>query len=916
MEPEKSKYSLRSFFSAFLAREDIRKELSIEERGRRKLFVIFQILIIIPLIFFGMEQMRKGMYIYGISDLIMVGLLTGFILILRRLKNGKNIFRITLFFLELLLLYWVKTGAVEGYASIWIITTPPFIFFLMGRKEGFLWVMSYFIFTLLFFLNPGSFFDSYPYAYNFISRHIATLLVVVFITYHYESVREQYKEGMETEQGRLVHERNLLAEAQEALKDHRDHLEELVGERTAEIEEKNIVLQSTMRELEETNYELTVSKEELAMSENRYRLLADTVTDLIWSTDMNLAFMYISPSVKTMYGYTVEEAMKSPLDRLNTPDSYVRLRETYLEQIALEEKGTADPERNIVLELEQVRKDGSTFMVESKVSFIRDSNMKAIGIVGISRDISERIKAQQEKENIRIYLRNIIDSMPSMLIAVDDEGRITEWNNAAASITGVRSQQAIDRKFWEVVPQLEKFKSEYKKVIRSKFPKEFHREIFEEAEGLVRPEEETVYYNISLFPLTSIGVQGLVIRLDDISELEKKEQQLRQTQKMDTIGTLSGGLAHDFNNILGGISAPLSVLIHKFKNSKPVGKDYIQRLLNAMNESVQRAADMVQQLLAVSRKQETSLVPVDLRETIKHVMKICANAFDKSIELLPEQYDEKAMVRADLTQIEQVLLNLCVNASHAMTIMREEGEKQGGKLSVAIEKIVSDKIFRASHPRASDGEYWVLSVRDTGVGMDKKTEAKIFDPFYTTKPPGKGTGLGLAMVYNIIEQHNGFIDLYSAIGHGSTFNIYLPVLGSDEIEEIGEKEVEIKKGEGLVMVVEDDEIIRETARTILEECGFDVIQVEDGITGIELFKQYQNAIKLVILDMVMPKMSGEETYLEMKKIKPGVKVLMTSGFKQDERVEKVLKLGLRGFVQKPYTIEKLAKAVFDILDLL
>ena len=272
------------------------------------------------------------------------------------------------------------------------------------------------------------------------------------------------------------------------------------------------------------------------------------------------------------------------------------------------------------------------------------------------------------------------------------------------------------------------------------------------------------YHNISIFPLIANGIKGIVIRVDDITELEKKEQQLRQAQKMEIIGTLAGGLAHDFNNILGGITGSLSLLKFKLQKDTALDHDFMIKYLNIMEEAGRRAADLVKQLLSISSKQEMTLEPVDLDITIEHVMQICRNSFDKCIDLETLFSGTKAMINASPTQIEQVLLNLCVNAAHAMTTMRKEDEPQGGKLTVSLKKIFADKNFCIAHPEAHELEYWALTVQDTGVGMDTKTVAKIFDPFFTTKQKDKGTGLGLAMAYNIVQQHGGFIDVYSGEG--------------------------------------------------------------------------------------------------------------------------------------------------------
>jgi PAS domain S-box-containing protein len=524
------------------------------------------------------------------------------------------------------------------------------------------------------------------------------------------------------------------------------------------------------------------------------------------------------------------------------------------------------------------------------------------------RESERRLSDERERlAQMRIYLKNIFDSMPSILVSVNEAGVVVEWNEAASRATGVPSSEAFGREIWQVLPIMEKYREHIHEVFATRAPKEFHRE----ATGGGESEE---FLNISLFPLIANCVQGIVIRVDNITELENKEQQLRHAQKMETIGTLAGGLAHDFNNILGGLSGSLSLIRFKLDQDNGLDVDFLRKYLGIMEQAGNRAADLVKQLLSVTRKQEMNFQPVDLNATIDHVMKICSISLDKCIDLTPRHYPGQALVNADPAQAEQVLLNLCVNAAHAMTTMRKAEERQGGKLLVSVEKIFADRDFRITHLEAKAIPYWVLSVQDSGVGMDTRTVAKIFDPFYTTKAKDKGTGLGLAMVYNIVQQHGGFIDVYSEVGYGSTFSVYLPVLLNASLENSLAMATELIKGEGLVLVIDDEAMIRHTAKEILRTCGYSVVLATDGQEGLDIFRRRYREIAVVLLDMLMPKMSGKETYLEMKKIDPNLKVLFSSGFKQDERVEEVLRLGVQGFIQKPYTLHVLSKAIHAVID--
>jgi signal transduction histidine kinase/CheY-like chemotaxis protein len=405
-----------------------------------------------------------------------------------------------------------------------------------------------------------------------------------------------------------------------------------------------------------------------------------------------------------------------------------------------------------------------------------------------------------------------------------------------------------------------------------------------------------------------------VARILSDMERDALEEQLLQAQKMETIGTLAGGLAHDFNNVLGGIVSTLSILQFEVQNNRQIDPEKLKKWLNIMDKAGQRAVEMVQQLLTLSRKQDTQFYPMDLKTTLWNVQNIIKNTFDKSINIHMQVPPEKAMAKADATHMEQALLNLCVNAGHAMTIMRSAQEPQGGTLTISLDQVRADADFCKIRPEAKQIDYWRISVEDTGVGMTPQTIAKIFVPFFTTKEKGKGTGLGLSMVYNIVQQHSGFINIYSEEGQGTTFDVYIPVLHNGEIRETQEKCFELPQGKGIILVVDDEEIMRQAAGAILKKCGYEVLTASDGLQALQIFGKRYREIACVLLDLVMPQKSGEQVYLEMKKIDSRVKVIMTSGFKQDERVTFALAQGVNAFIQKPYTLEKLSEVIKEVFD--
>ncbi len=365
--------------------------LSIGETGRRKLLVVFLLMIIPANIIYGILHLINGSYVVAGLDLFIALIMTLIVFLFRRLEDVKPIYRVVIIFCSLTLFYYIISGTAYGFGSIWSMVTPLFAFFLLGKKEGLLWTSLFMLIMIALLINPGAFLSDYIYSSHFTSRFIPTYIIIVIFTYSYEMSRQKYKLAMESEKNNLFLEKEKLSQAKEEaertnrllkeemamkeqieieLRRHRDHLEDIVAERTFEIQKNS---------------------EKLKESEERYRLMADSVNDLIWSADVKLFFTFVSPSVNRMYGYTVDEAMKLPPKRWNTPESYGKIIKVYREEMELEKTGMSDPGKSAVLQLEQIKKDGTIFPVELKVSTIRDERGKITGFVGITRDISERI---------------------------------------------------------------------------------------------------------------------------------------------------------------------------------------------------------------------------------------------------------------------------------------------------------------------------------------------------------------------------------------------------------------------------------------------------------------------------------------------------------------------------------------------
>ncbi|MBE9545879.1 MAG: cache domain-containing protein [Proteobacteria bacterium] len=393
---------------------------------------------------------------------------------------------------------------------------------------------------------------------------------------------------------------------------------------------------------------------------------------------------------------------------------------------------------------------------------------------------------------------------------------------------------------------------------------------------------------------------GLLAILRDTTQTKKLQEQLQQARKIESIGTLAGGIAHDFNNLLMAIQGNVSLMQIKTDADHP---NY-QKLRNVM-DLVESGAELTRQLLGFARGGKYEVKPTNLNEMLKKSSEMFGRT-KKEIKLHEEYREDLWTTEVDRGQIEQVLLNIYVNASNAMP--------GGGDLYLRTENVVLDEQFVKPY-EMEPGRYVQVSVTDTGVGMDEATKERIFEPFFTTKGMGRGrgTGLGLASVYGIIKNHNGIINVYSEKGEGTTFNLYLPA-SEAEVAEEEKVEVELLKGDETILLVDDEEFIRNVGTGLLNEMGYKVITAESGKDAIEVYKANRENIDMIILDMIMPDMGGGEAYNALREMNPDVKVLLASGYSVNGQASKILERGCDGFIQKPFNMERLSQKIREILD--
>ncbi len=392
-------------------------------------------------------------------------------------------------------------------------------------------------------------------------------------------------------------------------------------------------------------------------------------------------------------------------------------------------------------------------------------------------------------------------------------------------------------------------------------------------------------------------VAGILLILRDITDMKRYHYHMAQAQKMESLGTLAGGIAHDFNNLLMGIQGRLSLLLlHKDLHSP----EY--KHLKEMEEYIFRASDLTRQMLGIARSGKYEVVPTDINNLI-HTQNQLFGRTRKEIVIHEAFAEDLHTAEVDQRQMDQVLLNIYVNASHAMP--------RGGDLYVRTQNQKLGPEMAGSYD-VTPGDYIRVSITDTGTGMDKNTAKRVFEPFFSTKERGRGTGLGLASAYGIIKNHDGFITVYSEKGKGTTFSIYLPA-SSRTAEKKGKESEAVQKGSGTILLVDDEEIILSVAKEMIQALGYQVLTARGGKAAVETYAAEKDQIDMVVLDLIMPGMGGGDVFDQLKRINPDVRVLLSSGYSMDGQASAILRQGCRGFIQKPFSIQELSQKISEIL---
>jgi PAS domain S-box-containing protein len=517
----------------------------------------------------------------------------------------------------------------------------------------------------------------------------------------------------------------------------------------------------------------------------------------------------------------------------------------------------------------------------------------------------EKLRLEKEKSASDERYRLLVETMNDGLGMQDRNGLFTFANNKLCEMTGYSRDELIGRSMTDILDaHNRKLYEEYTDKSLSEDSRAYELEILKRGGGAL-----SVYVSPQVIKSPDGSLKGRFAVITDISERKEAEKrkrefesQLQQAQRMESIGTLAGGISHDFNNSLQAILGYTQMILMDTEDS-----DSKYPWLLQIEKAAQRSIELTQQLLAFSRKVDSRFRPVDLNQEVEQVEKLLQRTIPKMIDIKLDLDQNLSIISADPTQIEQILMNLAVNARDAM------GEE--GTIRIETKNITLDEEYCKDNLGVTPGDYVQLVLSDTGHGMDQGTVEKIFEPFFTTKELGKGTGLGLSMVYGLIKKHDGYITCHSEPGEGSSFEMFFPAKEGDDQCIPSREETDTRpSGDEVILVIDDDPLVRDLAEEILVRFGYKVLTAIDGESGLNTYLDNKETVSLIILDLMMPGMGGRKCLEEIRKINSDVRVVVASGYSEDGHSDALVELGARSFIEKPFNIERLLSVVREVLD--
>lgn len=620
-----------------------------------------------------------------------------------------------------------------------------------------------------------------------------------------------------------------------------------------------------------------------------YRKMVEVAREGIWIIDKDAHTLFVNPALAEMFGYETEEMVGRHLFSFMDEHGV----EICKENLERREDGVSEQH-----DFEFLRKDGKRFYTTMATAPILDSEDNYSGAIAGVLDISSRHDAEVALRRSEERFRTLASSSPVGIFRLDADGQCVYVNERAGELTGLTFEQSIGDG-WRGALHPE----DAPRVLEARKRALGRGGLFSAEYRFLHDDGTVVWVMGNISPLKSAGGErtGFMGTLVDITQRKALEQQVLEARKLEAVGRLAGGIAHDFNNILQAIFAQVELVTRQMEPTDPR-----RETVHGILEGVERAAALTKQLLAFSRRQLLSRKLVDVNDTVGGVLDLLRRSLGEDIEVSFEASRPLGRIRCDPAQLEQVLLNLFVNARDAM--------RGGGRLTVCIREIVIDAAKCEALGLLSEGRYVRISVKDTGHGMDDATMGRIFEPFFSTKDPSRGTGLGLSTAYGIIRQHEGAIRVHSAPGCGTKFTFELPVAtGGDDVDD----ETDMERpagGSETVLIAEDEETVRDLLRSVLEQTGYTVRSVATAADAIRHVEKSGGDIGVVLLDAILPDMGAADVYERIREMRPGLPVILASGYGDDFLRDRVPDADEIVLLRKPFRIDGLLRAIRKALD--
>lgn len=641
-----------------------------------------------------------------------------------------------------------------------------------------------------------------------------------------------------------------------------------------------------------TAFDITERKaieEQLRNSEQLYKDLVENSNEVSYLLDKDATITYISPMVEMRTGFRQAELIGRKFFDIIHPDDIANVKREF-QRVAMGQSVKST-------EFRFNKKTGETIWVRaSAVPVMKEAKLDSIR--GIAIDITEQKQAETALRRSEERYRELFEQALTGNYVATGDGKIVKCNQMFADIFGFESPEDVITSQTENSCTLDIFQPKFLSLLRTQKKLQNYESQVQRKDGSVIHIVENVMGKFDAHG----NLQEIHGSLYNVTEKKTLEEYLRQSQKMESIGTLAGGIAHDFNNILAIILGHASIM----SRSKTIDES-ISSSLDTIIKATQRGTSLVKQILTFARKTDPTIESIRLNDIVTEIVSLAKETFPKTIEFRIDVDPRIKTFNGDYTQIHQAILNLVVNARDAMP--------NGGTLAISTANVTKAELLNKTSSDMRD-EYVRVSVQDTGIGMDEATKSRIFEPFFTTKEKGKGTGLGLAVVYGVVKGHNGHLMVDSTVGVGTTFHLYFPVPPvihsiSDSTQSTSEI---VRGGDETILIVEDEDILREVLKQILETSGYTVLSTGDVDEAVRIYTERHRHIDLVISDVGLPKRTGFELLLQLKQINPSIRLIFTSGFFEPGMKNRMMNEGVQHFIDKPYDIAKIARTVRAALD--